>query len=183
MVCAVAYQKAFGLRRWRAQQSHCGRAATSAAATVSASICNVYVTDRLGTISAFDKQNAAICGSRAACMLVLPTAPAVMGRFVAVGDYEGYLHLLSTEGRFVSGPCQDRQFGAALCAAANAGKNCWRRPPMDFPFESNSLTVVPALSREAANVAVQPGDERCCMKPTIVLVGRPMSVSLHCSIA
>lgn len=102
MVCAVAYQGRLSCVDGETGNPLWARDVSSSYG-VGIDLRNVYVTDELGAISAFDKQNGRNLWKQGRLYARAVTAPAVMGRFVAVGDYEGYLHLLSTEdGSFLS---------------------------------------------------------------------------------
>lgn len=58
---------------------------------------NVYVTDELGAVYAYDKQSGRNLWKQARLYARAVTAPTVIGNFVLVGDYEGVVHLLSAE--------------------------------------------------------------------------------------
>jgi len=58
---------------------------------------NVYVTDELGAVYAYDKQSGRNLWKQARLYARAVTAPTVVGNFVLVGDYEGVVHLLSAE--------------------------------------------------------------------------------------
>lgn len=64
---------------------------------------NLYVTDDKGVILALDKSAGASVWRQDKLSGRQPTAPLAFGRFVVVGDLQGYLHVLSREdGAFVA---------------------------------------------------------------------------------
>ena len=64
---------------------------------------NVYVTDDKGAIHALDKAAGASVWKQDKLAGRQPTAPLAFGRFVVVGDLQGYVHVLSREdGAFVA---------------------------------------------------------------------------------
>jgi outer membrane protein assembly factor BamB len=63
----------------------------------------LYVTDSRGAVIAFDKQSGATLWKQEKLLNRRVTGPAVLGDFVAVGDYEGYVHVLDGDtGAFVA---------------------------------------------------------------------------------
>ena len=63
---------------------------------------SVYVSLANGTVEGVDERSASALWSNDALARRQLSAPAVFSSYVAVGDFEGYLHLLSqTDGRFV----------------------------------------------------------------------------------
>jgi len=102
MVCAVAFQGRLACVDAEAGNPLWSREVASSYG-VGIDMRNVYVTDELGAVAAFDKQTGRNLWKQGRLYARAVTAPAVFGRFVAVGDYEGYVHLLSAEdGSFLS---------------------------------------------------------------------------------
>ncbi|WP_409271565.1 outer membrane protein assembly factor BamB [Pseudomonas sp. KCJK9111] len=63
---------------------------------------NVYVSEASGTVESVDERSSSALWSNDAMARRQLTAPEVYSSYVAVGDFEGYLHLLSqVDGRFV----------------------------------------------------------------------------------
>ena len=63
---------------------------------------NVYVSEASGTVEAIDERSATALWSNDSLARRQLSAPQVFSSYVAVGDFEGYLHLLSqVDGRFV----------------------------------------------------------------------------------
>jgi len=56
---------------------------------------NVYVSLENGTVEAVDQNSASALWSNDSLARRMLSAPAVLSNYVAVGDYEGYIHLLS----------------------------------------------------------------------------------------
>ncbi|HEX7044749.1 MAG TPA: outer membrane protein assembly factor BamB [Burkholderiales bacterium] len=70
---------------------------------IAADASNVYVTDEHGYVLAFDRRNGASVWRQEALRGRRLNAPAVHGDFVAVADYEGYVHWLARDdGRFIA---------------------------------------------------------------------------------
>ena len=64
---------------------------------------NVYVTDEKSAIVAFDRTNGASHWKQDKLLGRNVTAPALAGRFIAVGDLQGYVHFISRDdGSFVA---------------------------------------------------------------------------------
>ena len=64
---------------------------------------NLYVTDANGVVSALDKTSGSSLWKNDQLTLRRTSTPFVLGNYVAVGDYEGYVHLMSRDdGRFVA---------------------------------------------------------------------------------
>ena len=64
---------------------------------------NVYVTDEKSAIVAFDRANGASHWKQDKLLGRNVTAPALAGRFIAVGDLQGYVHFISRDdGSFVA---------------------------------------------------------------------------------
>lgn len=117
IACAVAYQGRLvcvdinnGTIAWTRD--------VSSSYGVGMDLRNVYVTDELGSIYAYDKQSGRNLWKQGRLYARAVTAPVVMGNFVLVGDYEGYVHLLSAEdGSFLSRADTD---GSAIRVAPQA---------------------------------------------------------------
>ncbi|MNC32696.1 Outer membrane protein assembly factor BamB precursor [compost metagenome] len=63
---------------------------------------NVYVSEASGTVEGVDERSSSALWSNDSMARRQLTAPEVFSSYVAVGDFEGYLHLLSqVDGRFV----------------------------------------------------------------------------------
>jgi hypothetical protein len=63
---------------------------------------NVYVSEATGTVESVDERSSSALWSNDTMARRQLTAPEVFSSYVAVGDFEGYLHLLSqVDGRFV----------------------------------------------------------------------------------
>lgn len=112
--CAVAYQgriacfdAARGTSIWaRDVSSFSGMAADAR---------NLYVTDDKGAVSALDKATGGSVWKQDKLFGRGLTRPLVAGRFIVVGDYQGYVHLLSREdGSFAGRIATD---GSAIAAA------------------------------------------------------------------
>ncbi len=64
---------------------------------------NIYISDAHGNVMAFDLATGASVWRQTGLHGRWPTAPAVIGDAVAVGDFHGYVHFLSVnDGRFVA---------------------------------------------------------------------------------
>ncbi len=57
----------------------------------------LYVTDANGVVSALDKTSGSSLWKNDQLTLRRTSAPYVVGNYVAVGDYEGYVHLLNRD--------------------------------------------------------------------------------------
>jgi outer membrane protein assembly factor BamB len=95
-VCAVAYQgrvacfdRANGTGIWNKD--------TSSDTGLAMDEQNVYVTDDKGAITAYDKESGRAIWRQDKLANRRVSAPLALGKFIAVGDFEGYVHLLSTE--------------------------------------------------------------------------------------
>lgn len=76
---------------------------------------NLYITDDKGAVSALDKATGGSVWKQDKLFGRGVTRPLVAGRFVVVGDYQGYVHLLSRDdGSFVGRVATD---GSAIAAA------------------------------------------------------------------
>jgi outer membrane protein assembly factor BamB len=100
--CAVAYQGriacvdlAKGALTW-------GRDASSSGG-LGVDPITLYMTDARGAVIAFDKQSGATLWKQEKLLNRRVTGPTVVGDYVAVGDYEGYVHVLDGDtGAFVA---------------------------------------------------------------------------------
>ena len=64
---------------------------------------NVYATDDKSAVVAFDRTNGSSLWKQDKLFGRNVTAPVIVGRYVAVGDLQGYVHFLSREdGSFVA---------------------------------------------------------------------------------
>ena len=57
----------------------------------------LYVTDASGAVSALDKSSGSSLWKNDQLTMRRVSTPYVLGNYVAVGDYEGYLHVLSRD--------------------------------------------------------------------------------------
>ena len=57
----------------------------------------IYVSDAEGTVVAMDKSSGSTLWKNDQLYLRKPSAPYVVDKYVMVGDFEGYLHVLSRE--------------------------------------------------------------------------------------
>jgi outer membrane protein assembly factor BamB len=76
---------------------------------------NVYVTDEFSEVWALERGNGAAFWKQASLRARKLTAPVVYGDHVVVGDFEGYLHLLSTRDGHFTG--RVRHDGSGILAA------------------------------------------------------------------
>jgi outer membrane protein assembly factor BamB len=120
-VCAVAFQGRVacfdpvkGALIW-------GRDASSAAALAS-DPGTLYLTDELGTVMALDRGSGATYWKMDKLYGRQVSAPVVVGPFVAVGDYQGYVHFLNREdGAFAARVATDG--GAIMARPQRVGPN------------------------------------------------------------
>lgn len=113
-VCAVAYQGRVacfdagnGSQRWARE--------VSSTAGLDIGSRSVYVTDDKGAVHAFERDNGASLWKQDKLFMRSVSRPLVMGRRVAVADYQGIVHLLAEEdGAFVARYNTD---GTAIAAA------------------------------------------------------------------
>jgi outer membrane protein assembly factor BamB len=64
---------------------------------------SVYVTDEKGKVQAFDRENGTARWTQEKLLLRRVSRPLAVGRYVAVADYQGFVHLLDREdGSFVA---------------------------------------------------------------------------------
>jgi outer membrane protein assembly factor BamB len=90
----TALDAASGRRRWEQN--------ASSYVALSEGISNIYVAGATGSITAFTKDNQGVRWEQTALARRQLSGTAVWNDFVAVGDLEGYVHLLSqADGRFV----------------------------------------------------------------------------------
>jgi len=101
-VCAVAFQgriACFDLLRGETQWAR--DASSIAGMTLDAR--NAYITDERSAVQALDRSGGASLWKQDKLNGRWATAPLAMGRYVIVGDFEGYVHVLSREdGAFVA---------------------------------------------------------------------------------
>lgn len=113
LACAVAYQGRIacldvnkGSLVWGRDASSAGHVGTGARA--------LFVTDPDGTVLAVDRESGATVWKQDKLLNRGVTGPTAIGGFVAVGDYEGYVHVLDAEnGSFVARTSTD---GSAIGA-------------------------------------------------------------------
>jgi outer membrane protein assembly factor BamB len=100
--CAVAFQgriACFDLAKGSLVWS---RDASSAGGLAADSL-TLYMTDERGTVYAFDKGSGATVWKQDQLLARSVSAPLVLGEFVMVGDFQGYVHVLNrTDGSFVA---------------------------------------------------------------------------------
>jgi outer membrane protein assembly factor BamB len=99
LVCAAAFR---GESRVRYPKQHrCGRR-NVVAKQLDIDARHVYVTDDKGAVHAFDRTRGASVWRQDKLFLRGVTRPLAQGDVIAVGDYQGYVHLLRREdGAFV----------------------------------------------------------------------------------
>lgn len=92
---------------------------------------NIYVTGAEGSITAYNKQNGSIRWEQSDLVRRQVSAPVILGSYIAVSDFEGYIHLLSqVDGRIVARRQVDEEgiatkmlvHGNTLYAYTNGGK-------------------------------------------------------------
>lgn len=121
MICATAYQGrtacfdiASGNLIWARD--------VSSAAGLAVDERNVYVSDTKGAIHALDKHSGASLWKQDKLFARRVTAPLPLGRYVAVADLEGYVHLLAREdGSFAARIATDGSQIGAPPVALNRG--------------------------------------------------------------
>lgn len=100
--CAVAFQgriACFDLAKGSLVWSR----DASSASGLAADPLTLYMTDERGTVYAFDKSSGATVWKQDQLLARNVSAPAVVGEFVVVGDFEGYVHVLDrADGSFVA---------------------------------------------------------------------------------
>ena len=109
-VCAVAYQGRAACFDMQSGTTIWARDVSSAAG-MSADHRSVYVTDDKNAVVALDKSNGASLWRQDQLSHRGVSAPLAFGRFVLVGDFQGYVHLLSRE---------DGSFAARLATDGSA---------------------------------------------------------------
>jgi outer membrane protein assembly factor BamB len=95
-VCAAAYQgrvACFDL----ASGNHLWSRDVSSASGLDVDARNVYVADEKGAVHALDRANGATLWKQDKLFMRQVSRPLVLGSFVAVGDYQGVVHLLRRE--------------------------------------------------------------------------------------
>jgi outer membrane protein assembly factor BamB len=111
LVCAVAYQGRVACFN-RSNGSGIWNKDTSSDVGLTMDEQNVYVTDDKGAITAYDKDNGRAIWRQDKLANRNVSAPLALGKYVVVGDFEGYVHVLSTEdGSFVG---QAKADGSAI---------------------------------------------------------------------
>ncbi len=101
-VCAVAFQGRIGCFDTKEGDQVWARNASSAG-SIAADPRNVYYTEADGVIVSLDKSTGASMWRQDALLYRRVSAPAVVGDWLVVGDFEGYVHILSREdGSFVA---------------------------------------------------------------------------------
>lgn len=101
-VCAVAYQGRVACFDAMRGETVWARDVSSIAG-MGFDARNVYVTDENSAILAFDRNGGASVWKQDKLHGRWASAPLALGRFVAVGDFEGYVHVMSREdGAFVA---------------------------------------------------------------------------------
>ncbi len=135
MVCAAAFQGRLGCFDLREGQSLWGRDLSSLSG-VEMDARQLYVTDDRAAVYAFDKERGANLWKQDKLRDRRTSTPLPLERWVAVGDYQGYVHLLNredgafagrvaTDGSAIRGPmlALDRGF---IVQTANGGLYAFR---------------------------------------------------------
>lgn len=113
-VCAVAFQGRVGCYD-AAKGTQVWARTASSAGSLSADSRNVYYTEANGTVVALDKGNGASVWRQEKLLYRRVSAPAVLGDWIVVGDFEGFVHVISTDdGSFVARLATD---GSEIIAA------------------------------------------------------------------
>jgi outer membrane protein assembly factor BamB len=100
-VCAVAYQGRVACYD-RANGNGLWNKDTSSDTGLAMDERNVYVTDDKGAVTAYDKETGRAVWRQDKLANRTVSAPLALGKYVVVGDYEGYVHVLSADdGSFV----------------------------------------------------------------------------------
>jgi outer membrane protein assembly factor BamB len=100
-VCAVAFQGRIGCYDTEKGSQVWARSASSAGSIV-ADAQNVYYTEADGTVVAYDKGSGASVWRQEKLLLRSVSSPVLAGDWLMVGDYQGYVHVLSrSDGGFV----------------------------------------------------------------------------------
>ena len=101
-VCAVAYQGRVACFDLIRGETIWARDASSVAG-MGIDARNVYVTDDRGAVLALDRRGGASVWRQDRLQGRWATAPLALGRYVIVGDYQGYVHVMSRDdGAFVA---------------------------------------------------------------------------------
>ena len=101
-ICAVAYQGRVACFDALRGETLWARDASSVAG-MGLDARNAYVTDDLDAVQALDRNRGASLWKQDKLRGRWATAPLALGRYVIVGDFEGYVHVMSREdGAFVS---------------------------------------------------------------------------------
>ena len=95
-VCAVAYQGRVACFDMQTGHTNWAREISSYVG-MSADSRNLYITDDHNAVVALDKSTGASLWKQDKLFGRAVTAPLALGRYVVVGDYQGYLHFLSRE--------------------------------------------------------------------------------------
>jgi outer membrane protein assembly factor BamB len=112
-ICAAAYQGRVACVDLLTGNSIWAREISSVAG-IAIDASNVYVSDDKSAVLAFDKGTGASLWKQDKLNGRVVSGPAIAGRYVAVGDYQGYVHFLSpTDGSFVARIATD---GSAITA-------------------------------------------------------------------
>jgi outer membrane protein assembly factor BamB len=111
--CAVAFQgriACFDLAKGSLVWSR----DASSAGGLAADPLTLYMTDERGTVYAFDKSSGATVWKQDQLLARSVSAPLVLGEFVMVGDFQGYIHVLDrADGSFVARQSTD---GSSIAA-------------------------------------------------------------------
>lgn len=106
-VCAVAFQGRIACFDALRGQTLWARDASSIAG-MGMDARNIFITDDKSAIQALDRSGGASLWKQDKLLGRWATAPLAMGRYVIVGDFEGYVHVLSREdGAFVARTATD----------------------------------------------------------------------------
>ena len=95
-ICAVAFQGRLACFDPASATLQWGQEISSSAG-LDADAKTVYVSDDKGQVSAFERDSGLQRWTQAKLSLRRLSRPLAVGKFVAVGDYQGYVHLLKTE--------------------------------------------------------------------------------------
>jgi len=102
MVCAVAFQGRIGCYDTDKGEQIWARSASSAGNIV-ADAQSVYYTEADGVLVAYDKNTGASVWRQEKLLYRRVSSPIVVGDWLVVGDYQGYVHVLSrSDGAFVA---------------------------------------------------------------------------------
>jgi outer membrane protein assembly factor BamB len=95
-VCAVAFQGRIGCYE-TARGSQVWVRPASSAGSISADGSTLYYTEENGSVVALDKASGASVWKQDKLFARAVSSPLVVGDYVAVGDYKGYVHILARE--------------------------------------------------------------------------------------